>query len=137
MSDDLYAVALRLSNLLTRRLTPLFASAGITPQQWLILQSISESNGAALVSLARHLRVSKQNITGMVNRLETLGLIERVGDPGDLRSSPVVISRRGRALLDRIHPLYETWSTQLPKRELQSATKAIETLTAALARIPE
>lgn len=138
MSDDLYAASLRLSNLLTRRLTPLFASAGITPQQWLILETISRGDGLPLVFLARTLRVSKQNMTGMINRLQSLDLIDRVGDPADLRSSPVVLSRRGRVLLDRIRPAYEEWTTQLmPKRELQTAMKAVETLAMAIERMPE
>ena len=36
-----------------------------------------------LAGLARRMMVSKQNMTGMIARLEQLGLADRAGDPND------------------------------------------------------
>ena len=105
---DLYAGVMQLANLLTRKLAPIFEKAKITPQQWAVLSVIGETEDAiGLAAIARKLMVSKQNMTGMVARLEDLGLVERSDDPNDLRSSRVVLTRRGRGVVDKLRPAYE------------------------------
>ncbi|HYK03670.1 MAG TPA: MarR family transcriptional regulator, partial [Thermoanaerobaculia bacterium] len=94
---DLVGSVIQLANLLTRRLGPVFERSKITPQQWSVLSALSaEDAPATLVALSRRLGVTKQNMTGMIARLEQLGVAERQGDPNDLRSSRVQLTRRGR-----------------------------------------
>jgi DNA-binding MarR family transcriptional regulator len=130
---DLVAGVIQLANLLTRRLAPVFEKARITPQQWAILSVLSR-NGIpmSLASLARTMMVSKQNMTGMTTRLEQLGFAERADDPKDLRSSRVVLTRRGRATIEKLRPAYEQWRAglggELSERDLTTAAKTIETL---------
>ena len=96
---DLVSGVIQLANLLTRRLAPIFERAKVTPQQWSILSMLAESEAPmTLAAIARKMMVSKQNMTGMMARLEQLGLAERHDDPKDLRSSRVQLTRRGRAL---------------------------------------
>ena len=76
---DLVAGVIQLANLLTRRLAPVFEKARVTPQQWAILSVLAASSSPmSLASLARAMMVSKQNMTGMMARLEQLGFAERV-----------------------------------------------------------
>jgi DNA-binding MarR family transcriptional regulator len=130
---DLVAGVIQLANLLIRRLAPVFGKARVTPQQWAVL-SVLASSGApmSLAALARSVSVSKQNMTGMMARLEQLGLAERADDPEDLRSSRVVLTRRGRATLDKLRPVYEDWrnslGADLPERDLAATAKTIEQL---------
>jgi DNA-binding MarR family transcriptional regulator len=72
--------------------------------------------------------VTKQNMTGMVDRLEQLGLIEREEDPSDLRSSRLKLSRRGRATLDKFKVPYEEWLRGLGGREVEQLERAINRL---------
>ncbi len=130
---DLVAGVIQLANLLTRRLAPVFEKARVTPQQWAILSVIGRSDGPmSLAALARALMVSKQNMTGMMTRLEQLGFAERADDPTDLRSTRVVLTRRGRATIEKLRPVYEEWmqsiSGDLSERDLATAAKTIETL---------
>lgn len=134
---DLVASVIQLANLLTRRLGPVFEKARITPQQWAILSVLSRNAAPmSLASLARTMMVSKQNMTGMMTRLEQLGLAERADDPKDLRSSRVVLTRRGRTTIEKLHPAYEQWRDalggDLSERDLATAAKTIETLIAQL-----
>jgi DNA-binding MarR family transcriptional regulator len=134
---DLVAGVIQLANLLTRRLAPVFAKARITPQQWAILSVLSRNTTPmSLASLARTMMVSKQNMTGMVTRLEQLGFAERSDDPKDLRSSRVVLTRRGRATIEKLRPAYEQWREvlggELSERDLAVTAKTIETLIAKL-----
>jgi DNA-binding MarR family transcriptional regulator len=134
---DLVAGVIQLANLLTRRLAPVFEKARVTPQQWAILSALSRSDGPmSLASLARAMMVSKQNMTGMMARLEQLGFAERADDPEDLRSSRVVLTRRGRATVEKLRPAYEEWrdalAADLSERDLATAAKTIEMLIATL-----
>ena len=107
---DLVTGVIQLANLLTRRLGPVFEKAKITPQQWSVLSALSaEEAPVTLVGLSRRLGVTKQNMTGMMSRLEQLGLAERNDDPQDLRSSRVQLTRRGKTLVEKLRPAYEEW----------------------------
>src|SRR5947208_15873755 len=130
---DLIVGVIQLANLLTRRLAPIFEKSKITPQQWAVLSVLGESDAPmTLAGLARKLLVSKQNMTGMVARLEQLGLAERGDDPNDLRSSRVQLSRRGRALVDKLRPAYESWRRHVGRdfaeRDLVALTRTVDRL---------
>ena len=135
---DLVTGVIQLANLLNRRLVPVFEKAKVTPQQWAVLSALSdESTPVTLVALARRLAVTKQNMTGMIARLEQLGFAERQGDPNDLRSSRVTLTRRGRALVDRVRPAYDQWvhdlgGNEVSERDLQAMTRTVERLIAQL-----
>jgi DNA-binding MarR family transcriptional regulator len=132
---DLIAGIIQLGNLLNRRLAPLFEKANVTPQQWAVLLTIAEEP-VSLAGVARKLAVSKQNMTGMIARLEQLGLVERSENPQDLRSARVQLTRRGRTVIERFMPLYQEWQRalgrDLPDRDLQTLTRAVNRLIAQL-----
>lgn len=134
---DLIVGVIQLANLLNRRLAPIFEKSKITPQQWAVLSVLGESDAPmTLAGLARKLLVSKQNMTGMVARLEQLGLAERSDDPNDLRSSRVQLTRKGRATVDKLRPAYGEWLGTLGKdvseRDMQSLTRTVDRLIAEL-----
>jgi DNA-binding MarR family transcriptional regulator len=134
---DLVTGVIQLANLLNRRLGPIFERAKVTPQQWSILSMLAESEAPmTLAAIARKMMVSKQNMTGMMARLEQLGLAERHDDPKDLRSSRVQLTRRGRALVDKLRPAYREWRERLghdlPEREIAALTRTVDRLIAEL-----
>jgi len=130
---DLVTGVLQLANLFIRRLGPVFEKAKVTPQQWTVLAALAEEEAAVtLVTLARRLMVTKQNMTGMIARLEQLGLAERQEDPHDLRSSRVTLTRRGRTLVEKLRPAYDKWiealGGEIGERDLQTLTRTVEKL---------
>ncbi|HEX2121839.1 MAG TPA: MarR family transcriptional regulator [Thermoanaerobaculia bacterium] len=131
---DLVSGVIQLANLLNRRMSPVFEKAKITPQQWSVLAALGEETApVTLVALSRRLMVTKQNMTGMMSRLEQLGLAERQEDPNDLRSSRVTLTRRGRTLVDRLRPAYDQWvrslgGGEIAERDLQALTRTVEKL---------
>ena len=137
---DLLTGVLQLANLLIRHLAPVLEKARITPQQWTVLSALAdESTPVTLVTLSRRLMVTKQNMTGMIARLEQLGLAERNDDPNDLRSARVQLTRRGRAVVEKIQPAYDQWlaslaSSEVTERDLQAVTRTIDRLIAQLDR---
>jgi DNA-binding MarR family transcriptional regulator len=137
---DLVTGVIQLANLLNRRLAPVFEKAKVTPQQWAVLSALADETApVTLVALARRLVVTKQNMTGMIARLEQLGVTERQGDPNDLRSSRVQLTRRGRSIVEKLRPAYDEWirslaGDEVSERELQSLMKTVERLIARLDR---
>jgi MarR family transcriptional regulator for hemolysin len=77
-------------------------------------------------------------MTGMIARLEQLGLAERHDDPKDLRSSRVQLTRRGRALVEKLRPAYEEWRRELshdvPERDIAALTRTVDRLISDLER---
>lgn len=128
---------LQVANLLVRRIGPLFRDAQITPQQWALISVIAAlEEPPTLVGVAREMKVSKQNMTGMIARLEALGLVERTADAADLRASRLALTRRGRQLYDRIAPAYRAWTNEafggLPVAEQKAIQKSVTRLLDAL-----
>jgi DNA-binding MarR family transcriptional regulator len=54
-----------------------------------------------ILVLARHLELDKSSVTGLVDRAERRGLVERVADPDDGRAVRVRLTKEGRALAAR------------------------------------
>ena len=136
---DIVAGVIQLANLLTRRAAPVFEKANITPQQWSILSLLSIAKApTTLAALARRLGVTKQNMTGMISRLEQLGLVGRAEDPNDLRSWRVQITRRGRSMVERVTPMYEEWraslGSEMSDREVQTFVRTVNRLIEQLER---
>jgi DNA-binding MarR family transcriptional regulator len=135
---DLVSGVVQLANLLNKRLAPLFERSGVTPQQWAVLSVLSEEEvPVTLVALARRLAVTKQNMTGMMARLEQLGVTERQEDPNDLRSSRVSLTRRGRNLVEKLRPAYEEWlrnvgEGKVSERDVQLLARTVNRLIEAL-----
>jgi Transcriptional regulators len=128
---------LQVANLLIRRIGPLFRKAQITPQQWALLSVLaSMEQPPTLAGLSREMTVSKQNMTGMIARLEALGLVERAADSTDLRANRLTLSRRGQQLYERITPVYRAWTEEafgrLPVAEQKAIQKSVARLLDAL-----
>jgi DNA-binding MarR family transcriptional regulator len=135
---DLVAGVVQLANLFTRRLAPVFERANVTPQQWAVLSVLASAEvPMSLAAVGREMLVSKQNMTGMIARLEQLGLAERSGDPKDLRSSRVQLTRKGRTLIEKTRPAYEAWlervgGENVSDRDLAALSRAVNKLIEAL-----
>jgi len=133
---DVVAGVMQLANLLTRKLAPLFTKANVTPQQFVVLLALADNGGPlTLAGLARRVLVSKQNMTGIASRLRSAGYIERNDDPSDLRSSRVVLTRRGRALIEKLRPAYDEALHRMAgidRFEIESFARTLDRLIVAL-----
>jgi len=82
---------------------------GLTTQQWAVLGALSRpvvAEGMTVGELADYLMVSRQNITGVLARLEKLGHVERTKDTEDARSRRIRMTRNGRAIWnEQVTPL--------------------------------
>jgi DNA-binding MarR family transcriptional regulator len=78
------------------------AAFGITPVQYGVLQVLWEQDGLSGSEIGARLVLDSATITGVLDRLETLGLIQRTADSGDRRVNRIRLTAAGR---DRREPL--------------------------------
>ena len=90
----------QLSFILQGALSRIAASHGLSLVQ-LRLLGILRDRRPTITELARLLQLDKSSITGLVDRAESRGLVERVPSELDGRSVQVRITRAGRALVTR------------------------------------
>lgn len=69
--------------------------------------------GMLMGDLSRFLLVSNGNVTGIVDRLVTDGLVQRAQRDGDRRTSIVRLTRTGQALFKKMAAAHERWVGEL------------------------
>ncbi len=72
---------------------------GLTTQQWAVLGALSRAEaaqGMGMGELARYLMVSRQNLSGLITRMERDGHVQIATDGRDRRSRLVVMTDSGR-----------------------------------------
>jgi len=111
---------------------------GLTIQQVMVLYRLYTKGQIIMGTLARQLHCDASNVTGMVDRLEAQGYIERRELPEDRRAKQLVLTAQGRSLVETILPQLprdvgfekfsenelDTFSQLLDKFEDQSAQPA-------------
>ena len=88
---------------------------GLTTQQWAVLGALSRpqvEGGMSVGDLARYLMVSRQNLSGLISRMERDGHVVSAPDERDRRSRLVTMTESGRHVwlvqaLPKIHVYYE------------------------------
>ena len=114
INNRLFFRLFQVANTLHTKGTRALDEFDVTTQQWSVLGALSRPqalNGMSINDLSRFLLVSRQNLTGLLSRLERDGLIKRTTSEDDRRSRKVKLSTQGQALWqkmqDPIHAFYD------------------------------
>jgi MarR family transcriptional regulator, transcriptional regulator for hemolysin len=104
----------------------------ITLPQWRALSQIALNEGVTQAQLAANIDVDPMTISGILNRLEKRGLIDRFADPADSRAKLARLTTEGETLFETARTvglaMYET--------ALEGVSKADQdVVVAALARM--
>ncbi len=71
---------------------------GLSIPQFDVLSTLTEEEGLSQRALADRLYVTKGNVSGLIDRLESAGLVERRSIPGDKRSHGLFLTSTGRTV---------------------------------------
>jgi DNA-binding MarR family transcriptional regulator len=114
INNRLFFRLFQVANTLHTKGTQAIEEFGVTTQQWSVLGALSRPqvvDGMSINDLSRFLLVSRQNLTGLLSRLERDGMIERATSADDRRSRKVKLSTQGQVLWaklqDPIHAFYD------------------------------
>jgi DNA-binding MarR family transcriptional regulator len=94
---------MRISNLLGRYGAKMVADVGLNSiQQWVILRTIIERGDISIGELKEETLVTKQNMTGMINRLQQSNLVTIYTDPEDKRRTRVKVTEEGHRVYEQL-----------------------------------
>ncbi|HJV31150.1 MAG TPA: MarR family winged helix-turn-helix transcriptional regulator [Bacillales bacterium] len=94
---------LRISNLLSRYGAKMVADVGLNSiQQWVVLRTIIEKGDISIGELKAETLVTKQNMTGMINRMQQANLVAIFTDPMDKRRTRVKITEEGQRVYEQL-----------------------------------
>ena len=99
LANRLFFRLYQCANMLHKTGTRAVESEGLTTQQWAVLGALSRpeaEGGMSVGDLARYLMVSRQNLSGLISRMERDGRISSAPDGRDRRSRLVTMTESGR-----------------------------------------
>jgi DNA-binding MarR family transcriptional regulator len=73
-----------------------FARGHLTGPQRSVMEALFHSDGMPLKDLTRRVELAHSTVSGIVDRLEKRGMVERRSNPGDRRSSTIAVSKQVR-----------------------------------------
>jgi len=85
-----------------------FVQKGVTQTQFVVLAAILAGRRSTMGALAKSLHVRMPTMTGIVDRLEARGLLERKQISKDRRVKQLVLTPEGRRLRRRVDSLLST-----------------------------
>lgn len=74
------------------------APFGVTPGQYAVLRCLWDEDAQTARRIAERLLLDSSTITGLLDRMEQKGLIEKHSDPRDRRALQVVLTEEGKSL---------------------------------------
>ena len=128
---ELRPVLLRLARELRKETEQL----GVTARQATLLWLVKRRPGLSLAELAAEEGISAPAMSGHVDRLEKVGLLERVRSSDDRRRVGLRLTEDGARLLRRVRARRTTWLANRLRSLEPSELDAIESAVPALARL--
>lgn len=95
---------LKVHNLVIRQTRSKMAEHCTLSQFDVIAHLTRQKEGATLAELSRHLLVTAGNITGLIDRMEDQGYVNRIPDPDDRRVTRVQLTESGDRLAAEVLP---------------------------------
>ncbi|HEV3084040.1 MAG TPA: MarR family transcriptional regulator [Gemmataceae bacterium] len=115
-----------------RRLERLLEERGLSLPQFDILATLAMGEGITQQELAQRMLVTKGNICGMIDRMETNGWVERRPDKQDRRANRLFLMPAGRKQLARSfpdqHAAVQEMMSALRPEELQTLYEFLDRL---------
>ena len=109
LSTRFWVSLARTYRLAYRRHSRALAPLGLTVSQFDVLATLfrSPASGLRMGEISDRLLVTEGNVTGVVDRLQAAGLVERRADPVDRRAQRVRLTGQGHVLAERAIPVVE------------------------------
>jgi DNA-binding MarR family transcriptional regulator len=127
-----WARFIRFHDRVGRRLEQIFAKRGVSSAQFDVLMTLQFGEGITQQELARRLLVTKGNVCGLIDRMESAGWVERRADPEDRRANRLYLTEEGRKraaeTLPDHHSLVEETLGRLDEREIRTLYELMDKL---------
>lgn len=101
-----WAQLVRTFSLIEREISSSLAKHNVTLPQFDVLATLRATEGVTQQELAERLLVSKGNVTGVLDRMERLGWVERRRCPEDARANRLHLTAEGRKKAQQVVPAH-------------------------------
>ena len=105
LQDSIGYLVKRTQHLMRDRIEHVFASQGITFQQWVVLMHLRDGIATTTAGLCEELRHDSGAMTRLIDQLEERGFIERQRQSADRRVVDLALTTAGRKMVDSLVPL--------------------------------
>lgn len=117
---------------LRRRFAATLEPWGVTPHEARALRVVGQHEPTRLGVVAQHLRIAPRSVTDVVDSLESRGFVAREADPTDRRATRVVLTARGRQVLDELDSArradHEGYFAELSERDRATLARILTRL---------
>ncbi len=103
VADQAWALLLQIAfELVSAHFAAAVAELELAPSQARALHELDLERPISMRELAERLKSDPSNVTGLIDRLETRGLVERRPDPADRRIKGLALTSAGAKLRERL-----------------------------------
>ncbi len=111
-------------------------AVGITPGQMTVLYALFRGDGIAITELSKKVFLDNSTLTGLIDRLEKLGLVYRSAAPEDRRSYCIFLTEKARKLeeviTETMNHVEETMTAECTPAEIETFRQVLRKIYAAL-----
>nr|WP_251374956.1 MarR family transcriptional regulator [Polynucleobacter sp. MWH-UH35A] len=104
----------------------------MTTTQFDVIATLGNQPPMTCKELGEKTLVTKGTLTGVLERLEAKGILERKLNPEDARSQMIGLTKEGQKLFEKVFPAHlrhlEKAFSKLSKSELEEVTKSLVTI---------
>ena len=105
---------------------------GLTTTQFDVIATLGNQPPMTCKDLGEKTLVTKGTLTGVLERLEAKGILERKLNPEDARSQIIGLTQAGQALFEKVFPAHllhlEKAFSKLSDKELAEVTKSLQAI---------
>ena len=117
----------------------LCSKSSISPSHFHILIVLNEQDSMSVSEIGKKLHISKSNMTPLIDKLVSEGMVERQASNEDRRIINIVLADKGRAFIDESKELIEDnlksrFST-LSHSDLEQLSNSLDTIKSILVKI--
>jgi DNA-binding MarR family transcriptional regulator len=131
---DLATALVRLAHVVDRVFVDAGRANDLTPQQAQLLCLLTDGP-VGMAELARLLHLEKSSLTGLVDRVERRGLVDRVRDEADRRACRAALTAEGEKIAVATHrevtAMLDDLATELPAAERSRLAAGLSRMVAA------
>jgi len=114
--------------LVQRKISAMLTQLEMTLPQFDVMATLAFSEGVTQQELAHRLLVTKGNIVGVVDRLESCGWVQRRPDATDRRANRLHLTAAGKRKIENVLPRHDTLVVKSFSTLSTADAKALRTL---------
>ncbi len=105
---------------------------GLTTTQFDVIATLGNQPPMTCKELGEKTLVTKGTLTGVLERLEAKGILERKLNPEDARSQMIGLTKEGQVLFEKVFPAHlqhlQKAFSKLSEKELSEVTKSLQAI---------